>query len=85
MFKDMMPFEILGSRHGGQGVRPFPLEDIAVALWVRDLMADVTGGEAIHMVEEQRFGRLGLCVDTALNVLLERGCVPLPVDTARRH
>ena len=40
------------------GLRAFPLEDIAVALWVRDLDSD---GSTVNYVEEQRFSRVGMC------------------------
>jgi hypothetical protein len=56
------------------GVRPFPLEDVAVALWVNDLIT-----EPIAMVETEEFNRNRYCIDSALNVLIERGA-PLYVD-----
>jgi|AntRauTorckE5430_2_1112549.scaffolds.fasta_scaffold82875_1 hypothetical protein len=75
---------LITTRGGGSASpqpRGFPLEDIAVAIWVNTL---VGLGHKVEFVTEKRFHRVRPCSDSAFNVLLERHVLFLALEQRRR-
>ena len=69
--------KVFARQHAAGKLNMFPLEDIAVALWVNQLVKEEN--TPVALVSERRCYRQRVCDSRAFNVLLERGA-PLFID-----